>query len=434
MKKKTLKEKFESGDYKPLGPLSARTIEKTGKWSANHYARMPFSVEKTDGPYIIDEDGNMAVDYLAGYSAILYHGNPNVVRNLEAYLDRPIDLVGGVFPTRGYADLCEKICNLTGFDKVLFKSDGVSVTDTAVKKLFEHGYRQGKGNPEVILVKNYFHGRSIIFSSNAVFDEGQVGFLKKRFPENIVLVPYDPDAYRKAINRNTVGSFMETHQGEAGPLFSKKDSFMEIRKTAKEAGIFFGLDEIQTGLGRCGHIMAWEEYGKDARPDFVTLGKALGAGIIPVSALIGSNEFMEIIEPGTEGSTYGGYPLACAVANSALDYIVKNEIGKKAINLGNYITSKLKNFGISSENRGALIRLNLPGVETTKYACYEMLLGEREPRVFMKDGHSEGGVAYVRIAPVIGAMANKLDLIDETIEKTISPVIEQAIQEGKNFH
>ena len=295
MKKKTFKEKFESGDYKPLGPLSAKTIEKTNKWSANHYGRMPFSVERTEGPYIIDEDGNMAVDYLAGYSAVLYHGNTSVIKNLETYLNRPVDLVSGVFPTKGYADICEKICNLTGFDKVLLKSDGVSVTDTAVKKLFEHGYKQGKSNPEVILVTNYFHGRSIIFSSNAVFDEGQVGLLKKRFPENIVLVPYDPSAYKRAINKNTVGSFMETHRGEAGPLFSEKNSFMEIRKTAKENEIFFGLDEIQTGLGRCGYIMAWEEYGEDARPDFVTLGKALGAGIIPVSALVGNNKFMSII-------------------------------------------------------------------------------------------------------------------------------------------
>ena len=158
------------------------------------------------------------------------------------------------------------------------------------------------------------------------------------------------------------------------------------------------------------------------------------ADLIPVSALVGNNKFMSIITPGTEGSTYGGYPLACAVADSALDYIIKNEIGKKAIKLGNYITSKLKNLGISSENRGALIRLNLPGLETAKYACYEMLLGEREPRVFMKDGHSENGVAYVRIAPVIGAMADKLELVDETLKKTISPVVEQAIWESKNFH
>ena len=209
---------------------------------------------------------------------------------------------------------------------------------------------------------------------------------------------------------------------------------MGIKKIAKDNNIFLGCDEIQTGLGRCGYIMAWQEYGEEARPDFATFGKALGGGVIPVSAIAGTEEFMDIFGPLTDGSTHGGYPVACAAACASLDYIVKNKIPARAQEIGAYFIKKLEGLpGINVERRGAMIRVELEGLKTAKYACLEMLLGEnRNPRVFMKHGHNdpEKKVAYTRISPPIGAMTEKL--IDLAVEKTIIPVLTEALKDPYN--
>ncbi|MEK6917247.1 MAG: aminotransferase class III-fold pyridoxal phosphate-dependent enzyme, partial [Nanoarchaeota archaeon] len=213
--------------------------------------------------------------------------------------------------------------------------------------------------------------------------------------------------------------------GEGGPIFSDKEFLVGVRNLCNEYNLFLGLDEIQTGLGRCGYIMAWQEYGEEARPDFVTLGKALGGGIIPVSAVVGTEKFMKVYTPGSDGSTYGGYPIAAAAAVASLKYIEQEGILEKSRELGNYFVEKLRKelLNVVVENRGMLIRVELKGVKTAKYACQEMLLGNKNPRVFMRHGHYDEhkDVAYTRIAPPPGAMTK--ELIDLAVEKTIAPTL-----------
>ena len=418
---------YEKRKYGPLGPKTKEIIEKTDKYSSNHYARYSFAPIYAKGPWLYDADGNKALDFLAGYSSILTH---KLDEAFAAYTDEyynGTDLISGALYNKPYAEFLELITNLTGYDKVNPKSDGGTATDSAISALLNHGKPRGIKSPEAILIEQYFHGRTWIFGSNALFDDDQK---YNRNPQagGIRVVKNNLKDIEDAINENTVGIFMETHQGEGGPLFNSKEHFLAIRKLTKDKKIFLGCDEIQTGLGRCGYLMAWQEFGEEARPDFVTLGKALGAGLVPVSMTVGTEEFMSILKPGSDGSTYGGYPLAGRVGTAVLNYIQRNDICKRATKIGDYFTQKLAGIpGIKTDHKGALIRVELEGVKTAKYACLEMLLGkDRNPRVFMKHGHYDPirDVAYTRIAPPIGAMTE--ELIDLAVEKTIIPVLSQA--------
>src|SRR3989339_826897 len=317
---------YEKRKYGPLGPKTKEIIEKTDKYSSNHYARYSFAPIYAKGPWLYDADGNKALDFLAGYSSILTH---KLDEAFAAYTDEyynGTDLISGALYNKPYAEFLELITNLTGYDKVNPKSDGGTATDSAISALLNHGKPRG-----IKVVKNNLKD------------------------------------IEDAINENTVGIFMETHQGEGGPLFNSKEHFLAIRKITKDKGIFLGCDEIQTGLGRCGYLMAWQEFGEEARPDFVTLGKALGAGLVPVSMTVGTEEFMSILKPGSDGSTYGGYPLAGRVGTAVLNYIQRNDICKRATKIGDYFTQKLAGIpGIKTDHKGALIRVELEGVKTAK--------------------------------------------------------------------
>ena len=418
---------YEKREYVPLGPKSAAIIAQADEYSATNYTPYPFVVERTEGPWLMDPDGNKALDFLSAYSAILTHGHQDVIRAVREEMETGSDLVSRAIYAKRFAEFVKITADVTGYARVLPKSDGGSATDSAISGLLMHGHESGIKDPEVILTKDYFHGRTWIFASNAMFDPSQSGRRVPRAP-GVVVVDDNIDAIRSAINENTVGIFIETHKGEGGPLFSSKEHYMSIRELATEKGLFLGSDEIQTGLGRCGYIMAWQEFGEAARPDFVTLGKALGGGIIPVSAVVGTEDFMKIYTAGSDGSTFGGYPLACVAATASLNYIVNEKIPQRSKELGDYFVKKLQEIpGINVENRGLLIRVEIKGVDTSKHACLEMLLGkDRDPRVFMKHGHSDPNtkVAYTRIAPPPGAMTK--ELIDLAIEKTIGPVLSQA--------
>ncbi|MBD3204403.1 aminotransferase class III-fold pyridoxal phosphate-dependent enzyme, partial [Candidatus Woesearchaeota archaeon] len=386
-----------------------------------------FVVKKAEGPWLYDPDGNKALDFLSAYSAIISHNHPKVIEAVKKEMDSGSDLVSRAIFSQRLADFTQSVTKITGYDRVLPKSDGGSATDSAISGLLMHGHKKGIKKPEVILTENYFHGRTWIFASNALFDKDQSFRRVPRAP-GVKVVPDTVEDVKNAVNENTVGIFIETHKGEGGPLFTTKEHYMGLRNLARKNGIFFGCDEIQTGLGRCGYIMAWQEYGEEARPDFVTLGKALGGGIIPVSAVVGTQEFMKVYTPGSDGSTFGGYPLACAAAVASLNVIQEENICERSKELGDYFVDKLKRIeGINVENRGLLIRVEIKGAKSAKYACYEMLAGKkRDPRVFMKAGHydKERDVSFTRIAPPPGATTK--ELIDIAVEKTIGPVLRKA--------
>ncbi|MFH1133062.1 MAG: aminotransferase class III-fold pyridoxal phosphate-dependent enzyme [Nanoarchaeota archaeon] len=408
----------------PLGPRSAEIIRRIEQRSAHNYHPYPFVVERAEGAWLYDPDGNRALDFLSAYSAILSHRHPKVVAAVKRELESGSDLVSRAVYSSRYADFVDAICQFTGYDQVMPKSDGGSVTDSALSGLFMHGHERGIAHPEIILTKEYFHGRGFLFQSNALFDDEQSHRKRPRSP-GIIVADHNPAAVEAAITPHTVGIFMETHKGEGGPLFTDEKTFLGIRNVARKHGLLFGCDEIQTGLGRCGYPLAWQEFGMSARPDFVTLGKALGGGIIPVSAIAGTEEFMRIFTPGSDGSTFGGYPIACAAAVASLAAIEEENIPAKSRWLGGYVAKKLRMHGFSVDHRGLLVRLEIPGSVSARQQCEEMLLGQdRDPRVFMKHGHHDAkrGVAFARIAPPPGAITE--ELIDLAVDRTIAPVLD----------
>lgn len=423
---------YNQRKYFPLGPKSAEVIKRADKFSAKNYESYPFVVKKSHGPWLYDVDGNKALDFLSAYSSVLKHRNWNVILPVIKEMIFGTCLTSRAVYNWKYDKFVEKVHELTGYEQLIPKSDGGTAADAAISGMLMHGGSRGYKTPEVILTTDYFHGRTWIFGSNALFDKDQS---KNRVPraQGVVVVENNYKAIEQAITKDTVGIFIETHKGEGGPLFSTKEDFMKIKQIVNKGNkrgekIFLGCDEIQTGLGRCGHMMAWQEFGEQARPDCVTLGKALGGGVIPVSALIGNKEFMDIFISGSDGSTHGGYSLASVAACASLDYIVKKRISEKAKNIGDYFVQKLNQTkSICAENKGALIRVELKGIKTAKHACLEMLLGKNiNPRVFMKHGHydAEKDIAYTRIAPPIAAMTK--ELIDKALDKTIIPVLTKA--------
>lgn len=413
------------GLYRPLSTQSRAVVEKINKYSAHNYAPYPFVADRASGAWIYDQEGNGVLDLLSGYSSILSH-NWDVPRSALAKERGRFgaDLVSrGVYSVQ-YAEFVEKLATTTGFDKVLPASDGRSSTEPVIDVCAMHAHRRGIEKPEVITFKHYFHGRARTFSTNATFDVTQSG--GKGMPiSGIRVVEHDVMAVERAISKNTIGVLMEVHRGEGGPLFDD-GTYKKVHELARELGLFIIVDEIQTGLGRCGYLMSWQEFGEKYRPDAVVLGKALGGGEIPVSALVGTDSFMSVLTPGTHGSTFGGYPRACVVASAVLDYFRKYpEVFQRANEIGARFSKNLSGIpDVEVDHRGALIALMIEGVPSAAPLCVEMLCGNYRPNVFMKHGHVRSGVAYVRVSPPILAISDKE--IDDACENTIRPVLLRA--------
>ena len=410
---------------RPLGKRSRATIAKIEKYSAHNYAPYEFVVHKAKGAWLYDPEGNAALDLLSAYSSIPVRHNWDVP--IQALTDA-YEFSGADHTSRGiysvqYGEFVEKLALLTGFARVLPASDGRSSTEPVIDVCMMHASQRGIENPEVIVFKNYFHGRARTFSTNAAFDLGQSAGKGAAIP-GLRVVEHSAEAVRQAINKNTVAIFMEIHRGEGGPLFDD-GTYVEVHELAREYGLFIIVDDVQAGLYRCGYLLSYREFGEAYRPDAVVLGKALGGGEIPVSALVGTEEFMSVLTPGTHGSTFGGYPRASVVASAVLDYFRDHaEIGGRMKAIGARFVKNLSGIpNVDVENRGALIALKVRGIPSTEPLCKEMLCGEWDPNVFMKHGHRHEGWAYTRISPP-GCITN--EEIDKACANTIRPVLLRA--------
>jgi ornithine--oxo-acid transaminase len=395
-----------------LGSNTKQVVETSDRCNATNYHPYPFAVEKAKGIwlYSVDRDRfgrrKKAMDFLAAYSSIVTHRNWRVIIPVIKEMIFGSDTVSRALYSPRLAEFSELITTMMGYDRVLPKSDGGSATDCVLKGLLSHAGERGIENPNIILTKNYFHGRPIPFAASASFDPDQQAGISIDTPW-IRVVDDNLESVTQAVDENTIGIFIETHKGEGGPLFSNEEYFLGLRQLCDEFNIFFAADEIQTGLGRCGHLMAWQEYGEEARPDVVTLGKALGGGIHPVSAVLGKERFMSIYKPGQDGSTFGGNPIACAAAIASLNYIVRKNICARSMELGEYLNEQLKDIpGIEVDHRGLLFRVGLKGVKSAYPICEDMLIGNYPTNLFVKAGQydPETDTSYIRLAPTPAAL------------------------------
>jgi len=317
-------------------------IDLENQYGANNYSPLDIVLTKGEGVWVEDVEGERYLDCLSAYSAVNQgHCHPKIMATMQEQMQK-LTLTSRAFRNDQLGLFYKELCELTNSHKVLPMNSGAEAVETAIKVVRKWGYTV-KGvpedNAEIIVCEQNFHGRTIAivgFSSDA---DSRNGF--GPFPAGFVKVPFgDAQALRDAITPNTIGFLVEPIQGEAGVNIPPDGYLKEIRKICTENNVMLVLDEIQTGLGRTGKLLAEEHEGIEA--DLTLIGKALSGGFYPVSAVLSSSEVMDVLNPGEHGSTFGGNPLAAAVARTSLRVLVEEGLVDNAAKMGERFLAGLK--------------------------------------------------------------------------------------------
>ncbi|MEU8028310.1 ornithine--oxo-acid transaminase [Streptomyces sp. NPDC049099] len=305
------------------------------------YHPLPVVVATADGAWMTDVEGRRYLDLLAGYSALNFgHRNRRLIEAAKAQLER-VTLTSRAFLHDRFAAFCTELAELCGMEMVLPVNTGAEAVESAVKTARKWGYRV-KGVPaemaKIVVAGGNFHGRTTTIISFSTDPEARADF--GPYTPGFEIVPYgDPTAMRQALTENTVAVLLEPVQGENGVIVPPAGYLPAVRELTRERNVLFVADEVQSGLGRTGRTFACEHEG--VVPDMYVLGKALGGGIVPVSAVVSSAEVLGVFRPGEHGSTFGGNPLACAVALEVIAMLRTGEFQARAAELGARLHSEL---------------------------------------------------------------------------------------------
>lgn len=309
---------------------------------AHNYKPLDVVLSRGAGVWVWDIDGNKYLDCLAAYSAVNQgHCHPKILQTMIEQA-KALTLTSRAFRNDQLALLYQELCHLTNSHKVLPMNSGAEAVETAIKIVRKWGYTV-KGVPEdkaeIVVCRNNFHGRTITIVSFSTDDNSRKGF--GPFTPGFKVIPFgDAQALENVVSPNTVGFLVEPIQGEAGVIIPPTGYLVEVKKICEKHNIVLILDEIQTGLGRTGKLLAEEHDGIEA--DLTLIGKALSGGFYPVSAVLSNTEVMDVLQPGEHGSTFGGNPLACAVARSALKVLIEENMIENAAEMGSYFLNRLK--------------------------------------------------------------------------------------------
>jgi ornithine--oxo-acid transaminase len=311
------------------------------QFGANNYAPLDVVITKGKGIWVEDVDGHRYMDCLSAYSAVNQgHCHPRIVEALVNQAQR-LQLTSRAFRNDQLGQFYEKICGLTGYEMALPMNTGAEAVETAIKAARKWGYTiKGvpDGEAEIITCVGNFHGRTLSIITFSTDPQYRDGF--GPFTPGFVTIPYgDIDALRAAVTSNTVAFLVEPIQGEGGINVPPEGYLRDVRDLCEEQNILMIADEIQTGLGRTGKLFACDH--EDVRPDMMILGKALSGGAYPVSVVLSSSEILGVFNPGDHGSTFGGNPLGCAVAQTALDVLIEEGMIENSAALGEYFLGKL---------------------------------------------------------------------------------------------
>ena len=397
-------------------------------FGAHHYSRQELVVRKAEGIWLYDQNGKKYLDCLAAYSAANHgHHHPRIVKALVNALQGSYgSVISNVVYTDSLGLFLKKLSTLVpqmaprfGADgnKTLPKNGGVESVETAIKMARFYGFKQ-KGIPdgkqEIIVFNNNFHGRMITivsFSSSYKYKEG-FGPMTPGFK----LVDYgDLEAVEKAVNKNTCGILVEPMQGEGG-MYRPPDRFLKgLREISDKHDLLLLFDEIQVGLGRTGKMFCFEH--ENVIPDGVVLGKALSGGLVPLSCFVTNSKLMDMaFQPGRDGSTYGGYPLACVAGNEALDVLIEEKLTENSAKVGAYLSEKIREIADRSShvkevrNRGLFIGIEVNDGDAMAY-CRKMLdLG-----LLANDSHGH----TIRISPPLTLKESEADYILERLESVL---------------
>lgn len=402
------------------------TITTEAHYCAHNYTPLPVSIVKGNDIWVWDDHGNKYYDMLAAYSAINHgHRHPRI---LSAMTDQcaQVTLTSRAVHAPGLGTLGEKLARITGLSKTLPMNTGAEAVETALKAARAWGYTQKKipaQKAEIIVACNNFHGRTYgaLSASSRLSATENFGPLLPGF----IKIPYDDsDALAQAITPNTCAVFLEPIQGEGGIIVPHKGYLREVRTLCDENNVLMILDEVQTGMGRTGKWFCYQH--EDILPDGVCLGKALGGGVYPVSAFVATEELMNVFTPGSHGSTFGGNPLACAIASEAIAILADENLIKNSATLGLVFHDALaklatQNRDIVQEIRGngyglwAGIQLNDAVISARKFC--EILL---KHGIVTKDTHQN----VIRLAPPLTITAKDLRCAVGRLENALHEVRE----------
>ncbi|MFD1327942.1 ornithine--oxo-acid transaminase [Mycoplana ramosa] len=389
-----------------MTPTTASLIETEYRLGAHNYKPLDVVLSRGEGVYVWDIDGNRYLDCLSAYSAVNQgHCHPKI---LEAMIEqaKKLTLTSRAFRNDQLAPFYEEIASLTGSHKVLPMNSGAEAVETAIKAVRKWGY-EVKGverdKAEIIVCNNNFHGRTMGIVGFSTDPDAREGF--GPFAPGFKHVPFgDIDAFRAALTENTVAFLVEPIQGEAGVLIPPAGYFAAVRELCTKHGITLILDEIQTGLGRTGKLLA-EEHEK-IEADVTLVGKALSGGFYPVSAVLSNSEVLGVLKPGQHGSTFGGNPLACAVARAALRVLTEEDMIGNGARMGERfhkgLTEIRSNIIKEVRGRGLMLAVELdPAAGGARKYCEAL----KERGILAKDTHGD----TIRIAPPLVITADQVD-------------------------
>lgn len=401
-------------------PVSTQDyIDREEKYGAHNYHPLPVILEKGEGIYVWDVDGKRYFDFLSAYSAVNQgHCHPRIVKALNEQASR-LTLTSRAFYNNVLGEFEEYVTNYFGYDKVLMMNTGAEADETALKLCRKWGYEK-KGIPEnqakIIVCEGNFHGRTITIVSMSSDPQSYGGY--GPFTPGFVSIPYnDTEALERELqDPNVAGFLVEPIQGEAG-VYVPDDGFLKkASDLCKAKNVLFMADEVQTGVGRTGKMLACDHEG--VRPDVLILGKAISGGIYPVSAVLADDDIMLVFKPGEHGSTYGGNPVACKVAMEALQVVKDEKLAENAERLGKIFRAEMRkiNSDMIELVRGKGLLNAIVIKPTNGKEAWDVCVAMKENGLLAKPTHQH----IIRFAPPLVINEEQLREAIEIINKTIT--------------
>jgi len=392
------------------------TIDLENQYCAQNYHPLPVVLSRGNGVFVWDENGKKYLDMMSAYSAVSHgHANPRLVEVVQRQVEK-LTIVSRAFYTDQLGEFLKLACELTGQEMALPMNSGAEAVETAIKAARKWGYQvKGieKDKAEIIACTGNFHGRTTMII--AMSDEPQYQFGFGPFPAGFKLVPFgDAEALEKQITPQTAAFLVEPIQGEGGIVIPPEGYLKTCQNICRKHDVLLIADEIQTGLGRTGSMLACDH--ENVVPDGLILGKALGGGILPVSMFLSKREVMEVFTPGDHGSTFGGNPLASAVGLEALKILVEEKLPARSKEMGDYLVGQL--HGLNSplisdiRGRGLFVGIEIdPALCSAREICEALM----HRGLLSKETHE----TVVRLAPPLVINREEIDWAVEQISEVL---------------
>lgn len=388
-------------------------VDLESQYGAHNYRPLDVVIERAEGAWVYDVEGKRYLDCLAAYSAVNQgHCHPEILRTLEEQA-RKVTLTSRAFRNAQLPLLCKDLHDLTGFDMVLPMNSGTEAVETAIKVARKWGYKV-KGIPqdkaEILVCANNFHGRTVTIVGFSTDEHYRDGF--GPFAPGFKVIPYgDAEALRNAITPSTCAFLVEPIQGEAGILIPPVGFLREAAEICRQNRVLLMTDEIQSGLGRTGMLFAYMHEG--ITPDVLIVGKALAGGFYPVSAVLASRSILGVITPGDHGSTFGGNPLGCAIARTALRVLIEEKMVERSAELGDYFLSRLQSLRSAAikDVRGKGLWIGIELHSAARPYCEAL----KDEGILCKETHDH----VIRFGPPLVVTREELDWAFERIAKVL---------------